>query len=45
MYKKPSLVEFGTLRELTLLGISADCDGGIYGIGDGDWWACDGSRS
>lgn len=44
MYTKPKLERFGSLRELTLVGLSADCDGGVYGIGDGDWFFCD-SRS
>jgi hypothetical protein len=29
MYNKPQVVKFGTLRELTQLGLGADCDGGI----------------
>ena len=33
MYQKPKLERFGTLRELTLVGTDADCDGGIFGIG------------
>lgn len=41
MYQKPELRTFGTLRELTLIGLNQDCDGGIFGIGDGDWWFCD----
>lgn len=46
MYIKPTLERFGSLRELTQLGFNADCDGGIYGIGDGSWFACeDNSRS
>jgi len=42
MYVKPKLERFGSLRELTLIGTNADCDGGIFGIsavGNGDnWW-------
>ena len=41
MYTKPQVVKFGTLRELTQIGLDADCDGGIvYGIGDGTWIGC-----
>ena len=41
MYEKPQLVRYGSLRELTQLGFNQDCDGGIYGIGDGSWWLCE----
>lgn len=41
MYVKPKLERYGSLRELTLYGFSADCDGGLWGIGDGDWWRCE----
>lgn len=47
MYQKPRVVCFGTLRDLTQIGLNHDCDGGIQGIGpgvasatDGSWWAC-----
>jgi hypothetical protein len=40
MYNSPKLERFGSMRDLTMLGISADCDGGIHGIGDGDWLMC-----
>lgn len=33
MYQKPDLQRFGTLRELTLIGIGADGDGGVLGTG------------
>lgn len=42
MYVKPQMERFGSVRELTQLGFSQDCDGGAYGIGDGDWILCDG---
>jgi hypothetical protein len=51
MYTKPRLERFGTLRELTLVGWNADCDGGIFGIGDGSnvseffGFACNNNRS
>lgn len=51
MYQKPKLERFGSLRELTLLGTNADCDGGIFGIGDGSniseffGFPCNNSRS
>jgi|HigsolmetaAR202D_1030399.scaffolds.fasta_scaffold187792_1 biotin synthase-like enzyme len=47
MYSKPLLQRFGTVRELTQLGFSQDCDGGIFGIGatDGDWLFCHEDRS
>ncbi len=40
MYQKPTLQRFGTLRDLTLIGIGEDGDGGIWGSGrlDGDWY-------
>ena len=47
MYAKPQVVCFGTLRELTKIGLNQDCDGGIQGITagvatatDGDWLKC-----
>lgn len=47
MYEKPTLERFGTLRELTLLGIGPDGDGGFLGLGwtDACDWGCDGARS
>jgi len=47
MYIKPKLERFGSVRELTKLGLDRDCDGGIFGIGgDGSWLLCkDGDRS
>ncbi len=33
MYQKPDLQRYGTLRELTLVGLGADGDGGLFGIG------------
>jgi len=32
-YAKPTLEKFGTLRELTLIGLGDDGDGGINGWG------------
>jgi hypothetical protein len=42
MYKKPEIVKFGTLRELTQIGLDSDCDGGVFGISatDGSWIGC-----
>jgi hypothetical protein len=47
MYQKPTIVCFGTLRDLTKIGLNQDCDGGILGISpgvtaatDGSWLAC-----
>src|SRR5690606_771059 len=40
MYIKPKLERFGSVRELTRLGTNPDCDGGIFGIGDGDELFC-----
>ena len=47
MYVKPQVVRFGTLRELTQIGLDNDCDGGIDGISasvtagtDGSWLKC-----
>jgi hypothetical protein len=47
MYEKPKVVCFGTLRDLTRIGLNQDCDGGIQGITagvasatDGTWLAC-----
>jgi len=42
MYEKPALERFGSLRELTLLGIGSDGDGGsgipwLDNIIDGCW--------
>ncbi len=47
MYVKPHLVKFGTVRDLTQIGLNQDCDGGIWGISatDGTWWRCEDSRS
>jgi hypothetical protein len=46
-YQKPKIVCFGTLRDLTQLGLNQDCDGGILGISasvssatDGSWLGC-----
>ena len=33
MYQKPDLQRYGTLRELTLLGLGPDGDGGLFGLG------------
>jgi hypothetical protein len=33
MYQKPEVQRFGSLRELTLVGIGCDGDGGIFGSG------------
>lgn len=41
MYNSPNLERFGSMRELTQLGLGPDCDGGIYGIADGSWKGCD----
>lgn len=40
MYASPKLERFGSMRELTLLGFGPDCDGGIFGIGDGRAIGC-----
>lgn len=45
MYSKPELQKFGSMRELTLLGLDQDCDGGVWGIADGTWLACSEDRS
>jgi hypothetical protein len=47
MYVKPKLEVFGMLRELTQLGLDADCDGGVFGITatNGSWLGCAESRS
>lgn len=45
MYVKPKVQRFGSLRELTLLGLNNDCDGGVWGIADGDWLGCTATRS
>ncbi|MCG8469493.1 MAG: lasso RiPP family leader peptide-containing protein [Gemmatimonadetes bacterium] len=48
MYNKPELVEFGSLRDLTQVGIGADGDAGIWGLldakGRGCWYNCPGSN-
>ena len=44
MYEKPQMERFGTLRELTLIGIGGSGDGGILGYLDGCTFNCD-SRS
>ena len=33
MYEKPHLQRFGSLRELTLIGLGPNGDGGIWGLG------------
>jgi len=47
MYEKPALKRFGSLRELTMLGMGADGDGGIqawgYTIADGCNWVPSGT--
>jgi len=43
MYTKPQVVKFGTLRELTQIGLDADCDGGVFGVANGSSLGC--SRS
>lgn len=42
VYQKPKLERFGTFRELTLIGIGSDGDGGIFGSArlDGCWIGC-----
>lgn len=40
MYESPRLERFGSMRELTLLGLGPDCDGGIFGIANGAWVGC-----
>ena len=42
MYVKPQVQRFGSLRELTLIGLDANCDGGVWGITatDGSWLGC-----
>lgn len=49
MYEKPKVERFGSFRELTLVGLWDDGDGGIiWGIGDGCAIGCGskgGSRS
>jgi hypothetical protein len=42
-YAKPSVTDLGTLRQLTQIGQNPDCDGGIFGIGNGSTILC--SRS
>lgn len=41
MYCKPEVKRFGTVRELTQLGLDRDCDGGVFGIADGTWVGCE----
>jgi hypothetical protein len=43
MYQKPALERYGTLRQLTLLGLGANGDGGLFGTGflDGCTIGCD----
>lgn len=43
MYTKPKLVRYGTFRELTLIGVGADGDGGLPFTGwlDGCHIGCD----
>lgn len=47
MYVKPSVERFGSLRELTLIGLNTDCDGGVWGISatDGSTLGCTADRS
>lgn len=47
MYVKPNMQRYGSLRELTLIGLNADCDGGIWGISatNGSSWLCTEGRS
>ena len=45
MYQKPDLQRYGTLRELTLIGLGPDGDGGIFGIGWIDNGPVEGGRS
>jgi len=33
MYQKPMVQRFGTLRDLTLIGLGHDGDGGVFGTG------------
>jgi len=40
MYVKPQVQRFGTVRELTQLGLGQDCDGGIWGIANGSALGC-----
>lgn len=42
MYEKPVLRSYGSFRELTLIGIGANGDGGIFGSGllDACWVGC-----
>lgn len=42
MYVKPQVERFGSVRELTQLGLDRDCDGGAFGIGDGSVIGCHG---
>jgi hypothetical protein len=34
-YTTPRVIDFGALRDLTLIGCGPDHDGGIFGIADG----------
>jgi hypothetical protein len=41
MYVKPELVSFGSLRDVTLIGLHNDCDGGFLGVvSAGDAFGC-----
>lgn len=35
MYTKPTLQQFGSFRDLTLIGTNTDGDGGFFGVVDG----------
>jgi len=43
MYVKPKLERFGSVRELTRIGLYADCDGGVFGTDNGGVGGCGGS--
>ncbi len=49
MYQKPQLERFGSFRELTLIGLGADGDGGIKIFGrtiiDGCYIGCGGGSN
>jgi len=34
-YTKPKLERYGSLRQLTQIGLDSDCDGGVWGVVDG----------
>lgn len=42
MYVKPTLRRYGSFRELTLIGVGSNGDGGVFGSGwlDGCWTGC-----